>query len=318
MSAPRIPNHKPLFPIFATREEAEAYADTTGDAYYEICYWLEGRLNLCLATLNDVYTNSPPTKRSGHLQNGSVRQRICLEGFKNETLQAIMKTCQCYASEDTAHAYTMREALAALNLELEHRGISFEAAIRDVEQTRLVLGWLCDWLESGLHFLVHQSWYNCMDAFSPDAEISHLSNLGFVERHLKNLPARDKERFHGLLDRAATKHGETKLWSQVGKVMHDPQPRTWTHPEVDAMVIGLWPLDVRYNWTYADLLKVMDKLLPLPRANEERKYPLDSVESLKVHSRSVCGLAKRTKGKTAKGMPDGWPIAQKLFTAMGN
>jgi hypothetical protein len=103
----------------------------------------------------------------------------------------------------------------------------------------------------------------------------------------------------------------------VGKVQHDPEPRTWTHPAVDAYIIGLWPLVVRYNWTYSDLLKVLDKLLPAPSANEDRKYPLDSEGSLKVHCRSVCCLTKNKKGKSADKLPQGWPIAEKLFSAIG-
>jgi hypothetical protein len=103
----------------------------------------------------------------------------------------------------------------------------------------------------------------------------------------------------------------------VGKVMHDPQPRTWTHPKVDALVVGLWPLVVRYNWTYSDLLKVLDRLLPAPPANEDRTYPLDSETSLKVHCRSICGLTKGKKGKSADQLPEGWPVAEKLFAGMG-
>jgi hypothetical protein len=69
---------------------------------------------------------------------------------------------------------------------------------------------------------------------------------------------------------------------------------------------------VRYNWTYSDLLKVLDKLLPSPKANEDRKYPLDSEASLKVHCRTVCGLAKHKRGKTADGMPAAWSVVEKL------
>ena len=108
-----------------------------------------------------------------------------------------------------------------------------------------------------------------------------------------------------------------KKWGTVGKVQHDPEPRTWTHPDVDARIIGLWPLLVRHNWTYPDLLKVLDKLLPAPLANEDRKYPVDSEASLKVHCRSICGLTKSGKGKSAKELPQGWPIAEKLFLHTG-
>jgi len=57
--------------------------------------------------------------------------------------------------------------------------------------------------------------------------------------------------------------------------------------------------------------------MPSPAANEDRKYPLDSEASLKVHCRSICGLTKSKKGKTAVKLPEGWAIAEKLFSRTG-
>jgi hypothetical protein len=128
----------------------------------------------------------------------------------------------------------------------------------------------------------------------------------------------DEQGHHAVGGALDAKHqADLKAWGTVGKVQHDPEPRTWTHPAVDACIIGLWPLVVRFNWTYSDLLKVLDLLLAAPSANEYRKYPLDSEDSLKVHCRSICGLTKNQKGKSAEKMPAGWPIAAKLFRVMG-
>jgi hypothetical protein len=99
------------------------------------------------------------------------------------------------------------------------------------------------------------------------------------------------------------------MWGMVGKVQHDPDPRTWSHPEIDARIIGLWPLMLRYNWTYPDFLTVLEHLFPPVNAADDRRYPLDSAESLKVHCRSICGLTKSGKGKSTKGLPKGWEIA---------
>jgi len=43
------------FPTFASQAEAEAYTDQTGDAYFEICYHLEGKLNLSRQAIHDLY-----------------------------------------------------------------------------------------------------------------------------------------------------------------------------------------------------------------------------------------------------------------------
>src|ERR1019366_7650478 len=135
----------------------------------------------------------------------------------------------------------------------------------------------------------HKIWYGAPDCFSNDPDKVHLANIGFAQRHLAKFSERDRKRWEGIHERAAAKHqAELKLWGTVGKVQHDPQPRTWTHPGVDALIIGLWPLVVRYNWTYSDFLNVLEQLLPLPPDGSDRHYPLDTIESLKVHCRTIC------------------------------
>jgi hypothetical protein len=188
----------------------------------------------------------------------------------------------------------------------------------DAEKVRGDLLRLCDWIESRIHYLVHSAWYACPDGFSADSDIAHLANLGLTQRHLAKLSERDRERWAGLHLRAALTHqANLKMWGVVGRVQHDPQPRIWTHPHVDALIIALWPLLLRFNWTYADLLKVLDRLLPTPADGSDRRYPLDSVESFKVHCRTICGLTKTSRGKTAAGLPAGWPIAEQLYATKG-
>jgi hypothetical protein len=320
---------KQPFPTFASLEEAEAYSDKTGDAYFELCYHLEGNMNLCLQATRNLYANAPATKRP-KMQTGLVREIICPDGWPKhaKTLVCTLAACGRFRHEDTCHAYTVNEAMTAFVLEKEHDGTLRNAAFdsrsfepltpADAEKARSDLLRLCDWLESRLHFGTHRAWYGAPDCFSDAPEKEHLANIGFAQRHLASFSERDRKRWQGIHERAAAKHqGDLKAWSTVGKVQHDPQPRTWTHPAVDACIIGLWPLVQRYNWTYSDLLKVLDKVLPTPLSNDDRKYPLDSEGSLKVHCRAICGLTKSKKGKSAEKMPEGWTIAEKLCTGMG-
>jgi hypothetical protein len=317
------------FPTFGSLAEVEAYSDKIGDAYFEICYHLEGNLNLCIKAMHDLYANAPSTKRP-KMQTGRVREIICPEGWPKhpKTLVATLLSCARFRHEDTCHAYTVKEAMAALVLEKEHEGTLHDSAFdsrtfepwtpADAENGRHDLLRLCDWIESRLHYATHNTWYRAPDCFSDDPDKVHLANIGIAQRYLAKLSERDRKRWEGIHERAAAKHqADLKAWGTVGKVQHDPEPRTWTHPDVDACIIGLWPLVVRYNWTYSDLLKVLDELLPAPLANEDRKYPLDSEASLKVHCRAICGLTKSKKGKSADKMPEGWTIAEKLFTGMG-
>lgn len=316
------------FPTFASQAEVEAYTDKTGDAYFEICYHLEGKLNLSRQAIHDLYGNAPAAKRP-KMQTGVVREIVCPEGWPKhpKTLVATLVTCARFRREDTCNAYVVNEAMTAWDVEAQHDSAlgnftfnpkTFDLPVAEVEKARNALLRLCDWIESRLHFGTHNAWYCAPDCFSDDPEKEHLANIGIGQRHLAKLSERDRKRWEGIHERAAVKHqDDLKKWGTVGKVQHDPEPRTWTHPDVDARIIGLWPLVERYNWTYADLLNVLDKLLPAPPANEERKYPLDSEASLKVHCRSICGLTKSKKGKSAKGMPEGWAIAEKLFARTG-
>jgi hypothetical protein len=329
VNASTQPTGKQPFPTFASLAEAEAYSDKAGDAYYEICYHLEGGLNVCLKTMHDLYANAPASKRP-KMQRGVVREIICPDGWPKHqnTLICTLAAFGRFRHEDTCHAYTVNEAMTALVVERENDGGLHDAAFdrrtfepltaRDAEKARAHLLRLCDWIESRLHYDTHVAWYGAPDCFSEYPDRVHLANIGIAQRHLAKFSERDRKCWHGIHERAAQKYqADLKAWGTVGKVQHDPEPRTWTHPVVDACIIGMWPLVVRYNWTYSDLLKVLDRLLPAPAANEYRKYPLDCEESLKVHCRSICGLTKNQKGKSAEKMPAGWPIAAKLFTVMG-
>jgi hypothetical protein len=316
------------FPTFASQAEVEAYSDKTGDAYFEICYHLEGKLNLSRQAIHDLYANAPTAKRP-KMQTGLVREIVCPEGWPKhpKTLVATLVTCARFRREDTCNAYVVNEAMTAWDLEAQSDSSlgnfvfnpkTFDLPVAEVEKARHALLRLCDWIESRLHFGSHNAWYHAPDCFSDDPDKVHLANIGIGQRYLAKLSERDRLRWEGIHRRAAEKHqDDLKKWGTVGKVQHDPEPRTWTHPAVDALIIGLWPLVVRYNWTYSDLLKVLDRLLPAPPANEDRKYPLDSEASLKVHCRSICGLTKSRKGKSADKLPEGWIIAEKLFSGMG-
>ncbi len=315
MNASNEPSGKQPFPTFATLAEAEAYSDKIADAYFEICYHLEGNLNLCIKAMHDLYAGAPSTKRP-KMQTGLVRGIICPDGWPKHpaTLVATLITCSRFRHEDTCHALTVNEAMTALGLEKEHDGTlqslafdrrTFEpATAADAENARGDLLRLCDWIESRFHYGTQSAWYGAPDCFCDDPEKVHLANIGIAQRHPAQFSERDRKCWEGIHERAAAKHqSDLKAWGTVGKMQHDPEPRTWTHPVVDACIIGMWPLVVHYNWTHTDLLKVLDRLLPAPPLNEDRKYPLDSEASLKVHCRSVCGLTKSKKGKSAARCP---------------
>jgi hypothetical protein len=328
---------KAPFPIFATREEAQAYSKQVGDAYFEIAYCIEWALNDCAKKMRDQYAATPKTAPKPKMQTGLVRALLCPENSKAppESYAVLLKASIRFASEETGQGHNLRLALnrfdcerqfeveaigqqvrkfvASKGLSLRHppEDLLTQIALGNADNAERVLLRLCDWLESRLHFVTHRAWYNCPDSFSDDPDTRHLADLGMAERCLAKMSERDSEIFHCLLDRAAAKHGnDMKKWAIIGKVHHDPEPRIWTHPKVDRLLIAVWPLVLRHNWTYPDLLKVTRKLL----SDDGHHYPLDTAHNLKVHCRMTCGLTKTAKGKSSDDFPAGWPVAERLFS----
>jgi hypothetical protein len=329
MDSSQKPSGQEPLPIFGSQAEAEAYTNKTGDAYFELCYHLEGRLNRCASAVHDLYAHAAPNQRP-KMQTGIVREIVCPAGWPKhpQTLMAFLLTCGRFRHEETCHAHTVNEAMTALDLEKKHAGTlgnipfdlkTFEPCTpADLANARCDLLRLCDWLESRFHYGTHCAWYRAPLSFSSDPDQSHLAHIGVAQRHLAEFSARDRKRWEGMHQRAAMEHhGDMKTWGTVGKMQHDPEPRTWTHPVVDSLIISLWPLVARHNWTYADLLKVLEKFLPPNSGGGDPCYPVDSVESLKVHCRSICGLTKTGKGKTSAGLPEGWQIAAQLLSLKG-
>ena len=233
MGTSNKPEDKQPFPTFGSLVEAEAYSDKTGDAYFEICYHLEGKLNLCLKAIHDLYTNAPTTKRP-KMQTGVVRQIICPEGWPKhpKTLVCTLLACARFRHEETCHAYTVKEAMAAFVLEKEHDGTLRDSAFdsrtfepltpADAKNARGDLLRLCDWIESRLHCGTHTMWYRAPDCFSDDPDKVHLANIGITQRHLAKLPERDRKRWEGIHGRAAEKHQEDEA-AWLGACMQIPR-----------------------------------------------------------------------------------------------
>ena len=214
MGTSNKPDDKQSFPTFGSLAEAQAYADKTDDAYFEICYHLEGNLNLCLKAMHDLYANALKTKRP-KMQTGLVREIICSEGWpkRPKTLVYTLISCARFCHEDTGHAHTVKAAMKAFVLEKEHQGTLRDSAFdsrtfepltpADAKNARGDLARLCDWIESRLHYGTHRLWYGAPDCFSDDPDKVHLANIGIAQRHLAKFSERDRKRWEGIHGRAA-------------------------------------------------------------------------------------------------------------------
>jgi hypothetical protein len=175
-----------------------------------------------------------------------------------------------------------------------------------------IMRW-CDWLDAAIHQRIHRHWHLAPECFDPDPETRHLANLGHAQSNLARLDERAKACW--LLDfaAAADHFQDSPKWSALGQALNGDSTRSWIYPELDALVIALWPLVSAHNWTYRDLLNVIRPALERPTA-----YPCDTEQNFATHCRYVLGLQKVGRGKTARdGRPAGYDVARKLCPALG-
>jgi hypothetical protein len=172
---------------------------------------------------------------------------------------------------------------------------------------------LCTWLDAAVHWQTHEHWHLAAVCFDPDPERRELALLGTTQRHFVGLNNPARARWQWQFCDAAERFSGSVKWPALGQAMSSESDRLWPYREVDALVIALWPMVTRHNWTYCDLLNVMRPALGRPDV-----YPCDREQSLATHCVNALGLRKDGKGKTAKdGRPVGWEVAGRIIMAKG-
>jgi hypothetical protein len=180
----------------------------------------------------------------------------------------------------------------------------------------------CDWLDSLIHLQTHRRWHLSPACFDPDPEKRFLAALGDAQRNIAKLSPRAQTGWLWDFMTAAQQFQNSPKWTAVGKAMASaPSPtgkglgegfsssRLWQYSDVDTLVIALWPLVTKHNWTYKDLLHVIRSALKRPNA-----YPCDCDRNFATHCIYVLGLRKPGKSRSAKnGKPKGWELAKKLI-----
>ncbi len=300
------PFKKSALPIFDSQKEANAYTKQMGDRYFALTHFLEHILEDCEQEMANGYAHLPSGKLK--MQLGIMRRELFDKEDEEEWCSLLWRTLARYSYEDTSTAVdVVRFALLGMGLEWKHKGLLSKDKPVDY---KAMLGSLCDWIESRIHLFVHTQFHEFPQMFSGRADDWRLARLWMSALISPDLSKRDSEQ----LVRALRKILDTnsKRFLYIWKAMYDRERRRWRHPDVDVAVISIWPLVQHYNWTYEDLLKVLDKLLPIPAA--DNKYPRDCADSLKVHCRTILGLTKTGRGKSVSvgKMPEAWEIALEL------
>jgi hypothetical protein len=169
---------------------------------------------------------------------------------------------------------------------------------------------LCDWLDAVIHLETHCHWHLSPQCFDPDPEKRRLAILGSNGRCFATLPESAKARWQWLFREAADQFKGSAKWPALGMAMAAEADRPWPYPDVDQLVIYLWPLVTRHNWTYHDLLAVLRPHLKRPDA-----YPCSRDQEFATYCANVLALRKTTRGTSAKNsVPPAHEIATHLLS----
>jgi hypothetical protein len=339
--APANRTCQPL-PFLATFDDAEALACKENDTFYLAAFLIQLWLSdLVLRNAAEYAEKKNPRDRS--LQSGESF-RALQEYFKLETPRAhtfLLANLHRFCVADPSPANALRRALIPLMAEHRHPQPSSPSTSAPPEAAaRATLIRWCDWLDAALHLRTHRHYHLAPGCFHPDPAVRELALLADAERHLADLPDRARQAWFADLTAASHRHHHSPLWPQIGKAL-SAEARSWAYPELDTLIIALWPLVKKYRWTYRNL---MDLLAPfhaaqkhgqklcreespspqaahnpaarrkphsalrtpnstLSRAVHDAPYPCDREQNFGTYCTHVLSLFKQSRGRTNPKAP---------------
>ena len=349
---PDKPSSVRRLPLMLTAADAEALATQSNDPFYRAAFLIQHWLAFLLARAAAQYAEHKHHRDRSLQSGEAWRALSAMFNLKpDEPCTALLSCLYRFSVEDNSPRNTLRHALARLSIEhhctgdyfgpktmrdffrkpkvspLAPRRSSLKAVTRqppfanqkrpsppatlDTLCRRTLVRW-CAWLDSEIHLRTHRHWHECPASFHPDPETRYLAALGNAQRHLANLDLQAQASWVFDMGNAAQHFKDSPKWAALGKAMADRSDRPWLYPDVDTMVIGLWPLVTAYNWTYRDLLNVIQPMLKRPDA-----YPCSVEHEFAPYCANVLGLKKTGRGRSAKnGRPKGYDVVLELCPAL--
>jgi hypothetical protein len=174
---------------------------------------------------------------------------------------------------------------------------------------RSVKRW-CEWLDALVHWQAHEMFHVSPVLFDPDAEKREWAALGMNQRNFASMDEFSKTWWQWHHSEAAERFKKSPKWPKLGEAIASEKEKIWNYPDLDTVIISIWPLLKCQNWTYRDLLAVAQMILPVPH-----RYPLVSEQELSAYCQNVLGLRKSgSQGRSCPdGKPSGWEVALKLY-----
>lgn len=314
-----MPGH---LPFMKTMDDAVRFFLERNDNFYLTAFMIEAWVGqLVMATVAEYAEKNNPRDRL--LQAGRAERLFqdTFGGASDPEFPHVFQSLLRFCAHDGALPEMLRKAMLATSFEHEYEGGFIDirsappasAPLPGVPlMRRTALRW-CDWLEALVHCQTHAQWHGAPELFDPDPDRRELAVLGLNQRfyaHLDDFSKRWWDWHHAC---ASQEFKDSPKWPALGRAMAADKTRAWNYEEPDAAILSFWPLVLRHNWTYQDLLGVLREVLTHPRA-----YPCREAQELAAYCRNVLGLHKGAtgakQGKTsAPGSLPGRAVALRLF-----
>jgi hypothetical protein len=316
-------------------DDAEAVYQKTKDPFYLGAFLIQCWLsNLVQQAAAEYAEKKNPKERL--IQRGEA-WRAFQQFFNPQAAQSRhyhLSLLFRFSAADPSPRNLLRQALVPLGIEHHSTGDFFgpktmlliqsgslntQPATLNQLSLRTLVRW-CDWLDAAVHLRTHRHWHYAPACFDPDPQTRWLAELGNAQLHLTDLDQRGQLAWLQDFAQAAVQfRGSPKLAALAKGMKSDP---SWQYADVDTLVISLWPLVTRYNWTYRDLLNTIGPALQRPSCppsdsdsslctlHPALRYPCSREQEFATYCANILGLRKSGKGATAKsGHPKGHDIA---------
>jgi len=299
-------------------EDAVALCEKEQDNFYVSAFMIEAWLGAVVLEAAAEYAEKKNAKDRA-MQSGQAWQGFLkVFGHGNgKEFHHVLQALYRFAEYDDVQARMLLKAIVPVSVEHEYSGdfigpktptVAKNAAETIRLMRRTVERW-CDWLDSLIHFNTHEMFHLSPASFDPDPQKRELAALGINQRAYAHLSVFSKSWWQWHHGEAAERFKDSPKWPTLGEAMASDKARVWNYPDLDAVIVSLWPLLKLNNWTYRDLLNVARLILPAPH-----RYPLVCEPELATYCQNVLGLHKSgIKGRSSpNGKPRGWEVALKL------
>lgn len=307
----------PPLPFMDTMDDALRISGETQDNFYVTVFMLEAWLGRITCHIVAEYSEKKQAK-DRRLQKG-VAKRYYNEMFghtQDDEIRHIFAHVVRFAEHDDSQSEIIFKVFGMLGADMPFAAwpdpstLARESFVREgVLQVRQFLDRMCDWVEAQIHRDTHVHTWLSPVSFHPDPETREIACVGVLQRNYPKLDEAAQKRWRAHYEDLAKRHADSAKWKMMGKAMASEETKEPHHPKVDQIVILLWPLVKRHNWTYRELMIVVGEVLP-----DHRGYPCDREQDLATYCANVLGLRKgKTNRPPRRKVIPGLDVARKIF-----